>query len=115
MVEWSNWIPSVIAGGALAFIWADVRKIRVEWRRALYKDDGTLIYISRDECKTMQHSCQAAVCQKLASVAAKLESMDQRREEQRNIIIEQLMMMSGKIEGLASRMDEYIRNHQGTR
>jgi hypothetical protein len=107
-----DWLPTAIAGGALAFIWADVRRVRLEWRRALYKEDGTPVYMMRDDCRAEQRDCQAGVCNKIAEVRAKLDAMDARREEQRNIIIEQLMRLSSRVEGLSSRLDEYIRNHK---
>ena len=106
-----GWLPSVIAGGALAMIWRDVRGVRREWRQALYKQDGTPIYIMREECRQEQAQCQREVCTKISDMRTKLDAMDARREEQRNIIINQLMAVSGRIESISARLDEYIRNH----
>ncbi len=106
-----SWLPTAIAAGALGLIWRDVRGVRREWRQALYRADGTPIYIMREECRTEQAQCQREVCSKISEMRVKLDAMDARREEQRNIIINQLMAMSGRIESISARLDEYIRNH----
>jgi hypothetical protein len=106
------WLPTAVASGLLAVVWIDVRRARTAWRRALYREDGTPIYVMREECRREQHDCQGMVCTKITAVQVKLDSMDARREEQRNVVINQIMQMSARIEGLASRLDEYIRTHR---
>jgi hypothetical protein len=106
-----NWLPTAIAAGGVGYIWWDIRRARSEWRKALYRDDGTPIYVMRDDCRREQSDCQAGVCAKISGVQAKLDAMDARREEQRNIIIDQLMRVATRVEGLAARLDEYIRGH----
>lgn len=106
------WLPTAVAGGLLAVVWVDVRVARAAFHRALYRPDGTPIYIMRDECRIEQRDCQNMVCSKITAVQLKLDSMDDRREEQRDVVLNQIMQMSARIEGLSSRLDEYIRTHR---
>ncbi len=108
----SQWLPTVVAAGGIGLLWYDVRRGRSEWKKALYKEDGTPHYITRAECKEEQHACQQHLCAKIAEMRLKLDTMDNRRELQRDAITKELSNLTAKIEGLASRWDEYIRSHK---
>jgi hypothetical protein len=108
----SQWLPTVVAAGGIGLLWYDVRRGRSEWRKALYRDDGTQNFITRAECKEEQTACQQHLCGKINEMRLKLDSMDNRRELQRDVVTRELSNLAAKIEGLTSRLDEYIRAHK---
>jgi hypothetical protein len=108
----SQWLPTVVAAGGIGLLWYDVRRGRSEWKKALYREDGTPNYITRAECKEEQTACQQHLCGKINEMRLKLDAMDNRRELQRDVISKELSNLTAKIEGLTSRLDEYIRSHK---
>jgi uncharacterized protein YceH (UPF0502 family) len=85
------WLPTVIAGGALALIWTDVRntkrqlsakfdELTVAFKKALYRDDGTANYMHRSNCEREQARCQSITCGKIESISVKMDLMDSKME-----------------------------------
>lgn len=85
------WLPTVIAGGALALIWTDVRstkrqlsekfdELSVAFKKALYRDDGTANYMHRSSCEREQARCQALTCGKIEAISVKMDLMDAKRD-----------------------------------
>jgi uncharacterized protein YceH (UPF0502 family) len=74
------WLPTAVAGGALALVWNDVRKSKAELRRSLYHEDGTTNYMPRLSCEREQARCQILTCGKIEALSAKMDLMDSRRE-----------------------------------
>jgi hypothetical protein len=111
------WLPSAVAAGLLGVVWYDMRRqtslARREWKRALYREDGTPIYIMRAECGQEQTKCQQHLCGKIADLRAKLDSMDARREAQRDVILTQLGSLAVEVGGIKSSFDHYVKNRKG--
>jgi uncharacterized protein YceH (UPF0502 family) len=85
------WLPTAIAGGALALIWNDVRNTKNQLtskadelsnslRHALYREDGTTHFMPRNGCEREQNRCQAITCGKIEALSVKMDLMDSRRE-----------------------------------
>jgi len=76
----ATWLPGIIAVGALAFIWRDIRMSRTvnenKLKKALYKDDGITVYVPRSECKDEHES----FCKKTEEIKKIIAGMDSKRE-----------------------------------
>jgi hypothetical protein len=109
MMDLHAWLPSLVATGLLGLVWTDMRRQRREWQRALYREDGTPIYVIRNECEHEQVRCQQHLCGKIADMRAKLDAMDARREIQRDVILTQISALSVEVGGIKSSFDQYVK------
>jgi len=87
-----GWLPTVIAGGALALVWGDMRSTKRllsgkfedltnAFKKALYREDGTTNYMPRQTCEREQTRCQAMTCGKIEAISVKMDLMDAKREQ----------------------------------
>jgi hypothetical protein len=60
-----NWIPSLIATGALGFVWYDIRRFKKDIWNAIYDDNGAGRFVSRDDCETHTSKCPVTICKKV--------------------------------------------------
>jgi len=98
----SNWLPTIVALGALAFIWWDIRRNRImnekKLKKALYKDDGVTVFVPRAECKDEHEN----FCKKTEEIKKLIADMDKKRETARKDDSgkwESLQRTLGKIDG----------------
>ena len=86
------WLPTVIAGGALALdldrcaqhqaptLSAKFDELTVAFKKALYREDGTTNYTPRSTCEREQARCQSITCGKIEAISVKMDLMDAKRE-----------------------------------
>ncbi len=83
-MDGTGWIPGLIAAGALAFIWWDIRRNKManemKLKKALYRDDGITVFIPRGECDALH----ASFCKKTDEIRKLVADMDKKRELARN-------------------------------
>ena len=110
----ATWLPGIVAVGALAFIWWDIRRGRNmtdnklkssenKFKKALYNDDGVTVYIPRSECKNNQET----FCKKTEEIKKLVADLDKKigqgqKEE------------SAKWEGIQhtlGKIDQYMETH----
>ena len=108
------WLPTAVAGGALALIWNDLRKSKAELseslRRALYRDDGTTNYMPRMGCEREQSRCQILTCGKIEALSAKMDLMDSRREHAKEQQQAQMGDVKQAIAVLSERVEQLSRD-----
>lgn len=113
------WLPTVIAGGALALIWTDMRGIKRQLasqvselastlRHALYREDGQTNYMPRNGCEREQARCQQITCGKIEALSVKMDLFDSRREHakeqsalQMSDVKQALAVLSERVEQLS--------------
>ena len=98
----SSWLPTIVALGALAFIWWDIRRSRTmnenKLKKALYEKNGTTVYVPRTECKEDHDN----FCKKTEEIKKLIADMDKKRETARKDDSrkwELLQRTLGKIDG----------------
>ena len=111
------WLPTVIAGGALALIWADVRaskrqlgkrleEFALDFRHALYRDDGTTHFMPRNGCEREQSRCQQITCGKIEAISVKMDLMDAKREHAKEQAQIQMADVGKALAVLTERVEE---------
>lgn len=111
------WLPTVIAGGALALIWGDMRGVRRElaqkleelsatMRHALYREDGTTHYMPRSACEREQSRCQQVTCGKIEALSVKMDLMDSRREQAKEQSLAQMSDVKQALAVLSERVEQ---------
>jgi uncharacterized protein YceH (UPF0502 family) len=116
------WLPTVVATGALGLIWLDLRRFKLDvsgkvekinetLKRALYREDGTTNYIPRTECEKEQLRCRATLCGKIDAQTNILNSMESKRDRERETIFKELQGIAGQVGNLSGKIDE---NHKHT-
>lgn len=111
------WLPTAIAAGALALIWGDVRatkndilhKMEVfsqEFKKALYRDDGTTHFMPRNGCEREQSRCQAITCGKIEALSVKMDLMDSRREHAKELAQTQMGDVKQALAVLTERVEQ---------
>jgi len=101
------WLPSLIAAGALAFVWWDIRRSRImnetKLKKALYKDDGVTVFIPRSECKDNQEMfCKKT--EEIKKLVAELDKKIERGQKDESAKWEGIQHTLGKI-------DQYMETH----
>ncbi len=101
-IDWTS-LLIVLIGGAV--MWGKVKqkvssndKQIEQLRRGLYNKDGTLVYITREECGL----AQGRVCGKIDDLKHSLDKIDEKVDKQaeiQNTGMEKLAGFMGKIEG----------------
>jgi len=101
------WLPGIVAVGALAAIWWDIRRSRtmneIKLKKALYKEDGVTVYIPRSECKDNQET----FCKKTEEIKRLVADLDKKigqGQKDESAKWEALQHTLGKI-------DQYMETH----
>lgn len=111
------WLPTLIAGGALALIWSDMRAAKrqlwqkleefsLEFKRALYRDDGTTHFMPRNGCEREQARCQANTCGKIEAISVKMDLMDAKREHAKEMAQNQMADVKQALAVLTERVEQ---------
>jgi hypothetical protein len=108
---WANWLPSMIAAGALGLVWADMRSfkkrntaelklLQTDFKKALYDENGTTKYVPRGDCERQATSCQKVLCSKI----------DELKTVQKDAQVDNRNQMKS-INNFMGRFDQYIQDH----
>lgn len=105
---WTEAMPVAIVGiGAITangliirFLWGRMNRVESDQKKALYQSNGQTNYIPRGECKAIQET----FCGKVDEVKSLIISMDEKREEAKDVYHEeqkkiavQLMAIEAKL------------------
>jgi hypothetical protein len=82
-IDFASWVPSLIATGALAFVWFDIRRFKKDIRNALYAPDGVTRYIPRSECAEREGKYHDSVCNKIDEIKIIQHESNAKRESAR--------------------------------
>lgn len=125
--SFSHWLPTVVTGGALILIWADIRwakgqfnqkaetlkddfikkteEIVNTFRKALYHDDGTTVFAPTVICERERNLCRTMTCSKLDALNAKMISMDAKRERSKDAAIKESNDIKNRLSSLETSND----------
>ncbi|MCU0589847.1 MAG: hypothetical protein MUC33_01285 [Desulfobacterales bacterium] len=124
------WLPTTIAVGAIALIWADMRGIKRQLatqvsdlastlRHALYREDGQTHFMPRNGCEREQARCQQITCGKIEALSVKMDLFDSRREHakeqsaaQMSDVKQALAVLSERVEQLSEDMTVMSENQR---
>ena len=112
-----GWLPTVIAGGALALVWGDMRSTKRQlsgkfeeltnaFKKALYREDGTTNYMPRPTCERGQARCQSITCGEIEAISVKMDLMDAKREHAKEQHTAQLGDVRQALAVLSERMEQ---------
>ena len=121
-IELTQYIPSLVAVGALSLFWYDLKrfknnisdkfeKLQKEIRTSLYSQDGVTKYVPRSDCEKNAHVCQSRICGKIEEVktaVAKSDSeiksqlirMDEKREKTKDELQKKFESIYGEYKSL---------------
>jgi hypothetical protein len=70
-------------------------------RRGLYREDGTLVYVTEKACATWHGECKASICAKIEELKEMIKETEEKREQDR----QKLNKTIGEISFLLSRYE----------
>ena len=119
-------IVAVVAGFKFAQITGQMLKtlsdhdIRLEkLHNGLYKEDGTLIYMPKEDCTAKQSACftqqersQNLMCQKLEGIKYDLVTIGGKREEEAKEFREALSDINVALAKINATQTEHLNNHK---
>lgn len=117
MATLQAWLPTLAATGAFGLLWGDMRSTKRQLgakldelsdalKRALYRDDGTTIYVPRQSCEREQARCQSITCGKIEALSVKMDLMDVKREQAKEQQANQMGDMREAIAVLSQRVGQ---------
>jgi hypothetical protein len=130
-----NWLPSLIACGALGLVWAGfqsskksmelsvkkledfVSQVQKEMRSALYADSGITRYVLRTDCDRQSDACQRAICSKIdnldrfiktsdADILKQMIRMDDKREKTKESLRKDFESLKAAVERLTGKFEQ---------
>jgi hypothetical protein len=131
-----NWLPSLIACGALSLVWAGfqsskksmessvkkleefISQIQKEMRLALYDaDSGITRYVPRADCDRQTGACQRAICSKLdsldkflrasdADILKQMVRMDDKREKTKENLRRDFELLKSSVDNLTGKFEQ---------
>ena len=127
MATLQGWIPTIVAGGALAILWNDIRNAKAQFatkidevvnslKKALFREDGITNYMPRLTCEREQSRCQSTTLAKIEAMSVKMDLMDSKREHAKELqtaqmgdVKQALAVLSERVEQLS---EEVIKKHK---
>ena len=112
MSELKQLVPSLVTIGlfviTLAIAWGKMKertleqkKDLVSLKRGLYREDGTLVYVTEEHCETLQKT----MCNKIDEVKGLIEKLEIKIEDTRKTQGKEMQ----KISEFIGRVDQYMR------
>jgi hypothetical protein len=121
-----GWIPTIVAGGALALLWNDIRNAKAQFafkidevvnslKKALFREDGITNYMPRLTCEREQGRCQQNTLAKIEAMSVKMDLMDTKREHAKELqtaqmgdVKQALAVLSERVEQLSADVSTYM-------
>jgi len=108
-----SWVPTIVAGGALALLWNDIRNAKAQisevvssLKKALFREDGITNYMPRLSCEREQGRCQQTTLAKIDAMSIKMDLMDQKREHAKELQTAQMGDVKKAIAVLSERVEQ---------
>jgi hypothetical protein len=119
-----SWVPTIVAGGALALLWNDIRNAKAQisevvasLKKALFREDGITNYMPRLSCEREQGRCQQTTLAKIDAMSLKMDLMDSKREHAKELqtaqmgdVKQALAVLSERVEQLSEDVANVSRN-----
>ena len=117
IVTLQTWLPTLAATGAFGLLWNDMRgtkrqlaakldELTSSLKKALYREDGTTVYIPRQSCEREQARCQSLMFGKIEAISVKMDLMDAKRDHAKEQHTAQLGDVRKDIAVLSERVEQ---------
>lgn len=97
------WPLLLFFGGVITYGMSVMAKDVVSKR--LFKEDGSLIYLPKDEYYEQRRNCQNQICQKLDKLQERVELMDDKRTKARDEMAKELKNLGREVSKMSGRVE----------